>query len=302
MHLTNYSVNKRSKKYDEGDSSGEKGTKRSLKYLFEHFRRNNVDSSKVWKRIQDIILKTILVAEPYLFHTYKMCRPGQLPGAESVCFEILGFDILIDDNLRPWVLEVNRCPSFGATQQIDHDIKSRLLVESLDLLHLRSSDRQRVQMLEKVHAKRRLYNGSTFDQKQSLANGSSVSIVGGGSTTNGAGPQPTQSTSSLNSTNALSIKKSREKERKKLELIEQIKMFRREQRRHEYENRNMGNYSRLFPIEDKTEMNYYLNILSHAFNLFYPISKQLQWKKTYERIKVTNYLIFQILARLMFMV
>lgn len=47
-----------------------------------------------------------------------MCRPGQIPGTESVCFEILGFDILIDDNMRPWVLEVNRCPSFGANQQI----------------------------------------------------------------------------------------------------------------------------------------------------------------------------------------
>ena len=67
--------------------------------------------------------------------------------------------------------------------------------------------------------------------------------------------------------------------------IDQIKLFRREQRRQDYENRNLGNYSRLFPIEDKYDMNYYLNILSHAFNLFYPIGKQLQWKKTYDRIK-----------------
>ena len=48
----------------------------------------------------------------------------------------------------------------------------------------------------------------------------------------------------------------------------------------------MGNFSRLFPIEDKYDMEYYLNILSTAFNLFYPIGKQYQWKKTYERIKV----------------
>jgi tubulin polyglutamylase TTLL7 len=67
MHLTNYSVNKRSKNYDEGDSNGETGTKRSLKYLFDYFSRKNIDSSKVWKSIQDIILKTLLVAEPYLF-------------------------------------------------------------------------------------------------------------------------------------------------------------------------------------------------------------------------------------------
>lgn len=53
MHLTNYSVNKRNRdNYDEGDEMGEKGTKRSLKFLFEHLRRNNIDSSKVWRNIQ----------------------------------------------------------------------------------------------------------------------------------------------------------------------------------------------------------------------------------------------------------
>lgn len=87
--------------------------------------------------LKDIILKTLLVAEPYLFHTYKMCRPGQIPGTESVCFEILGFDILLDDKMKPWVVEVNRCPSFGANQQIDFDIKSKLLIDSFELLHLR---------------------------------------------------------------------------------------------------------------------------------------------------------------------
>lgn len=143
----------------------------------------------------------------------------------------------------------------------------------------RASDRQRSQVMEKAEAKRRLYNLSSFTHKMD---------------TNGMNAFETsipksllQTLSSNNSTSAAQLsKRFKTKERRKMELIDQIKLFRREQRRQELENRNLGNYSRLFPIDDKYDMEYYLNILSTAFNLFYPVGKQFQWKKTYERIKV----------------
>ena len=56
---------------------------------------------------QDVIIKTLIAAHPILCHNYRSCFPNHTRG--SACFEILGFDVLLDRKLKPWLLEVGDC-------------------------------------------------------------------------------------------------------------------------------------------------------------------------------------------------
>lgn len=51
----------------------------------------------------------------------------------SNCFELLGFDVLIDSDLKPWLLEVNLSPSLACDSPLDFHLKSNLVAETLNL-------------------------------------------------------------------------------------------------------------------------------------------------------------------------
>ena len=53
-----------------------------------------------------------------------------------MCFEVLGFDIFLDVNLKPWVIEVNHSPSFSTDTPLDFKIKKNLIADTFKMLNL----------------------------------------------------------------------------------------------------------------------------------------------------------------------
>lgn len=49
----------------------------------------------------------------------------------SMCFEILGFDVLIDEKLKPWLIEINHAPSFATDTPIDFKMKKDVIADSI---------------------------------------------------------------------------------------------------------------------------------------------------------------------------
>ena len=59
------------------------------------------------------------------------------------CFELLGYDVLIDQNLRPWLMEVNLSPSLATESPLDLKIKSQLFIDTMNLALVKKFDRRR---------------------------------------------------------------------------------------------------------------------------------------------------------------
>lgn len=90
---------------------------RKLSTLNTWLREHNYNLRELWGSIEDIIVKTIISAHSVLRHNYRTCFPQYLCGAVCACFELLGFDILLDHKLKPWLLEVHLGPR---TMQLRH--------------------------------------------------------------------------------------------------------------------------------------------------------------------------------------
>ena len=137
MHLCNYSINKFHVDYIKSDDpeAEDVGHKWTLSALLRHLRSIGQDTELLMQRIEDIIVKSILATAPGIVSGVK-----QFVKHPEACFELFGFDILIDDTLKPWLLEVNLTPSLGCDSPLDVRLKSALMSDLLTLVGIQAVD------------------------------------------------------------------------------------------------------------------------------------------------------------------
>lgn len=80
--------------------------------------------------------------QPGLASTYRTCQPYDY--SNSMCFEILGFDVILDSKFKPWLLEVNHSPSFSTDSDLDSQIKKAVITEALLLVNINEQKKKDV--------------------------------------------------------------------------------------------------------------------------------------------------------------
>ncbi|KAM4899318.1 tubulin polyglutamylase TTLL5 [Sylvia borin] len=137
MHLTNYSVNKKSGDYVSCDDPEieDYGNKWSMSAMLRYLKQEGRDTAALMASVEDLIIKTLVSAELSIASACKSFLSHR-----GSCFELYGFDVLIDDTLKPWLLEVNLSPSLACDSPLDLKIKASMLSDMFTLVGLVCQD------------------------------------------------------------------------------------------------------------------------------------------------------------------
>ncbi|XP_017151511.1 tubulin polyglutamylase TTLL4 isoform X2 [Drosophila miranda] len=153
MHLTNYSINKFSQNYTKNeDFNACQGHKWTLQSLWSCLENRGVNTKRLWATLRNLVIKGIVSGESGLNRMYR-----QNVNFRYNCFELFGFDVLLDENLVPWLLEINISPSLHSELPLDLHVKGPLIQAVLNTalyqVPPKLNERQQQEILEELNMK-----------------------------------------------------------------------------------------------------------------------------------------------------
>lgn len=119
VHLTNVAIQKFAEDYN--DRTGGKWSIEDL-LLFIEGTRGFAAREKLVSDMEAVIAHSLKAVQSVIIN-------------DKHCFEMYGFDILLDDALKPWLLEVNASPSLSTTTDEDRLLKLRLINDVINVVY-----------------------------------------------------------------------------------------------------------------------------------------------------------------------
>lgn len=117
-HLTNVAIQKGAEDYNQ--EHGSKWSIDNLRLYLEH-TRGKAAADKCFDEIKNIIYISLKSVQSVIIN-------------DKHCFELYGYDVLIEDNLKPWLIEVNASPSLSTTTESDRLMKMNVIRDTFNIV------------------------------------------------------------------------------------------------------------------------------------------------------------------------
>ena len=119
-HLTNNAIQKTADAYNKNCDL--KWSMRNLKmYMISKYGKKRVEEA--FYEIEMVMIRALLSVQKTMIQ-------------DKHCFELYGYDIILDSELNSWLLEVNASPSLSASNDDDYNLKYGMLDDMLNIVDL----------------------------------------------------------------------------------------------------------------------------------------------------------------------
>ena len=121
IHITNHSLQKKSNKFEKY----EYGNEMSYNDFKTFLKSENISLDKFDKLINDMKFSIEISMNAIGKKFFK---------TENVlCFEVFGYDFIVDKNFKPWILEINNNPGLGISSPVIEKLVPRMMDDALRL-------------------------------------------------------------------------------------------------------------------------------------------------------------------------
>ena len=130
IHLTNTAINIHHKNFIfPKNFSDITANILSLKAYEKYLKENNANYNNINQKIKDLIIKAIISLQDKIIN-----KNEELNLDDRNLFNLFGFDILITDELKPILLEVNTNPDMNLYTNVEKIIKTNLFIDTLNII------------------------------------------------------------------------------------------------------------------------------------------------------------------------
>jgi len=124
VHLTNNCLQQYGKNYGIYEEGNTIEFAMFKEYLKKKYPDYNIDFDiDILSRIKDLMIDS-----------YLSVKEGLNPNKRKNCFELLGFDFLIDEDFRVWLIEVNTNPYLGVPNKFIRGLLPKMLNDLFELV------------------------------------------------------------------------------------------------------------------------------------------------------------------------
>ena len=136
--LTNLFINKKNQKkfiYPKNMKNMEDSNLWNLDTFQKYCARNNINYEKLYSEVGDIFIKMMITVREKIIDNIEKTNMQY-----SNFYHLIGFDIILDENLKPYLLETNRRCGFRNDNDAEKYYTYNIIADTLNIIGLRPKD------------------------------------------------------------------------------------------------------------------------------------------------------------------